>query len=131
MDSPIFDSTFGTGRFKDEKFTDPPRSDVSAGLIEAEVMKTAELYAGRLHACLLGAGFEPPRQQWLAAHFRDAITSYFRTRATDRNPDVSAGLIEAAEIERQACRESHFHRAEAFNEAARIIRARAADRSAK
>jgi hypothetical protein len=128
MGSPIFDSTFGTGRFKDEKFTDPPRPaqsdaepvawptdeqieiaceafrakcsethaqsfkphahlmkaalqavapprpDASSGLIEAEVMKTAELYAGRLHACLLGAGFEPQRQQWLAAHFRDAIT---------------------------------------------------------
>jgi hypothetical protein len=97
MDSPIFDSTFGTGRFKDEKFTDPPRSDVSAGLIEAEVMKTAELYAGRLHACLLGAGFEPPRQQWLAAHFRDAITSYFRTRANDRNPDRHAANLISTE----------------------------------
>jgi hypothetical protein len=52
------------------------RHDASAGLLEAEeVMKTAELYAGRLHACLLGAGFEPPHQEWLAAHFRDAITA--------------------------------------------------------
>lgn len=105
----------------------PPRPDTSAGLIE----KVARAI------CLVRYN-DPDRRMPICEENSDGPpiwTSYTRhARAAFEviRPDTSAGLIEAAkEIERQACRESHFHRAEAFNEAARIIRARAADRSQK
>jgi hypothetical protein len=50
----------------------PPRPDASAGV---EVQEIATKYASRLHDCLSAAGFAAPREQWLAAHFRDAIAA--------------------------------------------------------
>jgi hypothetical protein len=92
MGSPIFDSTFGTGRFKDEKFTDPPRPAQSDAepvawptdeqieiACEAFRAKCSETHAQSFkpHAHLMKAALQavaPPR------------------------PDASAGLIEAAEF---------------------------------
>jgi hypothetical protein len=88
MGSPIFDSTFGTGRFKDEKFTDPPRPDASAKIADlqercAEAQRLAFEWMER-HDKVVG---------FISKNYPAVMIPNLPFPSPVSRPDASAGII--------------------------------------